>query len=169
VPAASHPTIAAALARTAGVRADDVVWDPFCGSGGELVERSLLGPCRRLIGSDVDPRALEAARANLDAANVRAELIAGDALTLSPTGVTLILTNPPMGRRVARSGGATAALVDGLVATAARTLVRDGRMVWLSPLPERTVAKARTVGLKVFDVARVDLGGFDAMLQVLRR
>ena len=42
VPAASHPTIAAALAQLAGVRADDVVWDPFVGSGLELAER--LGP-----------------------------------------------------------------------------------------------------------------------------
>src|ERR1035438_1406616 len=31
VPAASHPTLAAALARVAGVRDDDVVWDPFAG------------------------------------------------------------------------------------------------------------------------------------------
>ncbi|HEX2670356.1 MAG TPA: HEAT repeat domain-containing protein, partial [Polyangiaceae bacterium] len=44
VPAASHPTLAAALARVAGTRADDVVWDPFVGSGLELIERGLLGP-----------------------------------------------------------------------------------------------------------------------------
>src|SRR5262249_60017045 len=39
VPAASHPTIAAALVRVAGARHDDVVWDPFVGSGTELCER----------------------------------------------------------------------------------------------------------------------------------
>ncbi len=33
VRAASHPTLAAALARVAGARADDIVWDPFVGSG----------------------------------------------------------------------------------------------------------------------------------------
>src|SRR5690606_21174585 len=32
VPASSHPTIAAALARAGGVREDDVVWDPFVGA-----------------------------------------------------------------------------------------------------------------------------------------
>jgi hypothetical protein len=61
VPAASHPTIAAALARVAGVRDGDVVWDPFVGSGSELVERARLGPYRSLHGSDVEPRALSAA------------------------------------------------------------------------------------------------------------
>ena len=59
VPAASHPTIAAALVRVAGVRADDIVWDPFVGSAVELVERALAGPWAELHGSDRDPEALE--------------------------------------------------------------------------------------------------------------
>ena len=44
VPASSHPTLAAALARVGGVRADDVVWDPFVGAATELIERARLGP-----------------------------------------------------------------------------------------------------------------------------
>ncbi|MEO6776470.1 MAG: hypothetical protein ABI467_26230, partial [Kofleriaceae bacterium] len=42
VPAASHPTVAAALARVAEPRDGERVWDPFCGSGLELVECSQL-------------------------------------------------------------------------------------------------------------------------------
>ena len=41
---------------SSGARADDVVWDPFVGSGTELVERALAGPYARLLGSDTDPR-----------------------------------------------------------------------------------------------------------------
>src|SRR5262249_44563297 len=66
VAAASHPTIAAALARLGGVKANDVVWDPFVGSGLELIERARLGPFKQLHGTDLDPRAIEVARANLD-------------------------------------------------------------------------------------------------------
>src|SRR5947207_4079330 len=51
VAAASHPTIAAALARVAGTAPDEVVWDPFCGSGAELVERGRLGSAR-LLGTE---------------------------------------------------------------------------------------------------------------------
>ena len=80
VPAASHPTIAAALARLAGVRDDDVVWDPFVGSGAELIERARLGAYRALHGTDNDRRALAAARENADAAGVPASLELGDAL-----------------------------------------------------------------------------------------
>lgn len=168
VPAASHPTIAAALARVGGSRADDVVWDPFCGSGGELIERARLGPAKRLVGTDVDPRALDAARANLAAAGVQAHLLLGDARVMVPTGVTLILTNPPMGRRVVRSASLVL-LLDEIVGIAARVLSRGGRMVWLSPQPARTADRARSLGLAVEEVARVDLGGFEAALQVLRR
>jgi len=62
VRAASHPTLAAALARVAGVQPNDVVWDPFVGSGLELIERALLGPYRGLYGTDIERPALDAAR-----------------------------------------------------------------------------------------------------------
>ena len=32
---------------------NDLVWDPFVGSGTELCERALLGPYRALVGSDL--------------------------------------------------------------------------------------------------------------------
>ncbi|WP_437275651.1 HEAT repeat domain-containing protein [Sorangium sp. So ce375] len=167
VPAASHPTIAAALARIAGVRGDDVVWDPFVGSGLELCERALLGPYRRLVGSDRDPRALQIARENLDAAGARdAELLQRDACGAPPPGEppTLILTNPPLGRRVERTGDLDA-MLDRFVEGAARALAPGGRMVWISPFPERTEATARRSGLRPEALLRVDMGGFDAQIQ----
>ena len=57
VPAASHPTVAAALAFVAGARPGERVWDPFVGSGAELVERARLGPCT-LLGTDISDDAL---------------------------------------------------------------------------------------------------------------
>jgi precorrin-6B methylase 2 len=168
VPAASHPTIAAALARVAGVRDDDVVWDPFAGSGAELVERALLGPYRALVGSDADPRAVEVARANLAAAGLTARLEQRDALAPAPEGVTLVITNPPMGRRAVRSPGLDT-LLDRFVAHVAAALAPGGRLVWLAPWPKRSRAAAARAGL-VLDGARlVDMGGFDAELESWRK
>jgi 23S rRNA G2445 N2-methylase RlmL len=164
VPAASHPTIAAALARVAGVRDDDVVWDPFAGSGAELVERALLGPYRALVGGDVDPRALDAARANLAAAGLTAHLEQRDVLAPAPEGVTLVITNPPMGRRAARSPGLDA-LLDRFVAHAAAALPARGRLVWLAPWPKRSRAAAAAAGLVLDGSRMVDMGGFEAELQ----
>lgn len=164
VPAASHPTIAAALARVAGARADDVVWDPFVGSAAELIERARLGGVARSIGSDLDERALDAARKNLAAARVSAELIGGDALAVAPRGVTLILTNPPLGRRVHRRAD-LADLLERFVAHAARLLAPGGRLVWISPHGARTLAAAERAGLAARTITMVDLGGFEGALQ----
>ena len=170
VPAASHPNIAAALVRTAGLQASDVVWDPFCGSGLELCERVLAGPYRRIIGSDIEERALNAARANLTAIGMRdpAELVIADALKWAPQNVTLIITNPPMGIRVARDGSIRD-LLDGFIRHAARVLRPGGRMVWLNPMPQATEAAIGDSGMQRVRMAVVDMGGFDAELQVLRR
>jgi len=168
VRAASHPTVAAALARTAGARPDDVVWDPFVGSALELIERARFGPYRTLLGSDIDPAALEVARENLGGAGVTAELCLGDATRLVPEGVTLIVTNPPMGRRLARDRTLGPLLTD-FVAHAARVLSPGGRLVWLSPLPELTRRAAAAAGLRGPTGPLVDMGGFDAELQTLKK
>lgn len=165
VPAASHPTVAAALARVAGVRADDVVWDPFAGSGLELVERALLGPFARMVGTDTDARALRVARANLDSAGVaNTELVEADARTYEVRGLTLIVTNPPLGHRVGFGADTTEMLCE-FVRHAAATLSPGGRMVWLSPDAERTKAEAERAGLTVTRRQWVDLGGLEVELQ----
>jgi predicted RNA methylase len=161
VSAASHPTIAAAIARVAGGDPHDVVWDPFCGSGSELVERGRFGALR-LCGSDLDSRALGAARANLDAAGLSAELVLADALTHDPGGVTAIVTNPPLGRRLRGDPGA---LLERFVAHAARVLEPGGRLVWITPVATRTERAARRAGLRLDDRRSVDLGGYDADLE----
>jgi len=171
VPAASHPTVAAALARLSVTHslapADEVVWDPFVGSGLELCERARLAPFRRLLGTDVSEAALAAARANLDSAGVRAELLAADALTHDPAGATLILTNPPMGRRVLR--GRAQPVLERLVERAAALLPAGGVLCWISPVPGQTRARAAAAGLRLLDAHAVDMGGFAAEIQVLRR
>jgi 23S rRNA G2445 N2-methylase RlmL len=115
IAAASHPPLAACMARLAKQASPDseeprqVVWDPFCGSGLELIERSMLGGVRAVHGTDLDPAAIGIARANFKAAGLEnvsgmftpcdfrdAEKLAG----IAPGSITLVITNPPLGRRV---------------------------------------------------------------------
>lgn len=169
VPASSHPTLAAALARVGGVRRDDVVWDPFVGAGAELIERARLGPFARLLGTDSDPRALAAARRNADQARVELELLRGEATSFAPPQApTLVLTNPPMGRR---TGGhrELGGLLERFVAHAAAVLAPAGRLVWIAPQPVRTDPHARAAGLALDVQHAVDMGGFRAALQRWRR
>jgi len=168
VPAASHPTLAAALARVAGARAEDIVWDPFVGSGLELIERGLLGPFRELHGSDLEEAALAAARTNAQRARLDVKLAKGDARSHRVKHVSLIISNPPMGRRVTRDGN-LGPLLDAFLANAAACLAPGGRLVWLSPFADRTAASAQRLGFKVTRYDAVDLGGFPAELQRFER
>ena len=165
VPAASHPTVAAALAFVAGARPDDRVWDPFVGSGLELVERVRLGPVRSLAGTDLAEPALVAARANLAAADVAATLELGDARAATGTrDLDLVITNPPLGGRVQVDAPA---LLAQLLPVIARRLARGGRLVWIVP-----AAAAPHLG-KLADQLRlrritsqtVDLGGIRGLLE----
>ena len=162
VAAASHPTVAAALARVAGARDGDRVWDPFVGSGSELVERARLGPCASLLGSDLDDAALAAARANLDAAGVRADLVNADARSHAPGPVDLIITNPPLGSRVQLDA---AALLVAALPHFVQTLTRGGRLVWITPAIRKTTPVAEQLGLKRTRSFPVDLGGVRGQLE----
>jgi predicted RNA methylase len=168
VSASSHPTIAAALVRVVPPRADDVVWDPFAGAGVELVERARLGPYRSLVGTDVESNAIEAARVNLAAAGITgARLEVSDATSFDPGPVSVIVTNPPMGRRVQR--GTHGELLERFVDHAARLLVPGGVLVWTAPDPTRLHARAERAGLVLERAFTVDMGGFPAELSVHRK
>lgn len=164
---ASHPTVAAALARLGGVRDEDVVWDPFCGAGTELVERAKLGPYAQLLGTDLDERIAELARATLARAVVpNAAIHHGDALLERPRPApTLVLTNPPLGRRVGRDRDPGTLLCE-LAAHLPDVLAPGARVVWLSPQPDRTAHALVSAGFRVTDGIRVDLGGVFAERQV---
>jgi len=169
LPFASHPTVAAALAHLLGARENDVIWDPFVGSGLELIERAKLGPYRALLGTDREPSALEAARINAAAAGVeRLELRLGDARTTGPDRVTGIVTNPPLGSRVNRDG-ALGALLEAVLERAAQVLTPGGRLVWLSPMPTRTKRLGEQLGFSVREHGAVDLSGLRPVLQVMER
>lgn len=190
IPAASHPTVAAALAWLGEPRPGDRIWDPFCGSALELVECARRSTAGSLIGSDVDQSALAAARANLDAAGVVAELVIGDArgyapgpvpaatssvarlpsgMSLASAGspgaagsIDLIITNPPLGSRIAIDA---AALLIAALPNLVRALAPHGRLVWITPSSRRTSPVAEQLGLVRRRSFAVDLGGVRGQLE----
>jgi tRNA G10 N-methylase Trm11 len=137
------------------------VWDPFCGSGAELVERARLGRCM-LTGSDLDETALAAARANLAAAHVEATLALADARTHVPGPVDLVITNPPLGSRVQVDAvGLLVAALPGF----ARALAPGGRLVWITPASKHTTPAAERAGLVRTRELAIDLGGVRGRLE----
>jgi 23S rRNA G2445 N2-methylase RlmL len=141
------------------------VWDPFCGSAADLVERARLGPCRAIVGSDIDDAALTAAQKNLDAAGVTATLVRDDARTYSPDRpgtIDLVITNPPLGSRVHVDA---ASLLVTTLPNLAKHLAPGGRLVWITPAPRTTAAAAERLGLRMTRRFAVDLGGVRGQLE----
>ena len=162
IPAASHPTVAAALARVGEAKHGDRVWDPFVGSAAELIERSRLGTYASLLGTDLDEAALAAAKQNLARANVDVKLVNADARTFDPGDIDLIVTNPPLGSRVALDA---AALLIACLPNFAKALAPGGRLVWITPAAKKTTRVAEQLGLRRTKSLPVDLGGVRGHLE----
>jgi SAM-dependent methyltransferase len=166
IPAASHPPLAACMARLAGPREGEIVWDPFCGSGVELIERCLLGGVKKVIGTDLSADAIEIARQNFAAAgiqNVETQFVCADFRSFDPGEVTLIITNPPMGKRVPIPN--LRGLIGDLLQSAARVLGPGGRLVFANPVK----ALAPPPSLKRDFSRLIDFGGFHCHLEKYER
>ncbi len=133
-PGSLRPSIAAAIAWLSEPRDDDIVLDPFCGTGTVLIERAHLGRYRNLIGSDRDAGAIRAATENIGPRYKPIELHddwdAG-ALPLPDRGVTRIVTNLPWGIKHG-SHAQNRRLYGDWIAEMNRVLAPDGRMVLLT-------------------------------------
>jgi tRNA G10 N-methylase Trm11 len=168
VPAASHPPLAACLARLAGRIGHEVIWDPFCGSGLELIESALLGGVRGLYGTDRSATAVGIAQNNFAAAKLKsvpAKFMCGDfrdiAWSQAPGAgrVTLIITNPPMGMRVPVAD--LTQLIGDLFRVAATVLPPGGRLVLVNPVSRVTPHPL----LKLQFQQKVDMGGFECRME----
>jgi 23S rRNA G2445 N2-methylase RlmL len=99
---AANATVAAAMARMVGVRADDRVANLMCGSGTLLIERLLAGAGRTAVGVDRSSEAIAAAQANVEAAGLTesVELFRcdiGDSTWVRGRRFDAILADPPWG------------------------------------------------------------------------
>ena len=115
VPASLRPTVAAAMVRLLLPRPKQIILDPLCGAGTLLAEcweswrrgsRSRDLPDITVLGGDIDPRALRAARGNLQRLGPCSLLCWNAArLPLPNQSVDAILSNPPFGKQLERPEG----------------------------------------------------------------
>lgn len=104
-PISLHPKYARALINLTGAKKGDVLLDPFCGTGGIVIEAASMG--MRAVASDFDPEMIAGTRENMDFFNL--DLEDSDVLDISDVGrrfgsVDIIATDPPYGRST-KTGG----------------------------------------------------------------
>jgi len=112
VPGGLEATAAYCMTLLAEIKPGDVCLDPMCGGATLLIEAALGFRPRRLIGGDISPKALAAARTNDAAAGAKVDLMQWNAglLPLTSASVDVILSNLPFDKRVSyaeEDGGAS--------------------------------------------------------------
>jgi tRNA (guanine10-N2)-dimethyltransferase len=137
---ALRPTVAAALVRATG-RPAGLLIDPFCGSGTVVGEARQVG--WKVFGSDVDPAAIEIARANEPGVNI--VLATADDLPVADAAAAAVATNPPFG--VQHGPRTLGRPLDewwrANLAEFARVVQTGGRIVLLHPEDELLAAAVR--------------------------
>ena len=122
-PGVMMPRMARTLVNIACVQQRDIVLDPFCGTGGILIEADLLGA--RAIGSDFDPLMVMGSRLNIP----ESDLMLADATQL-PFGddtVDAVVTDFPYGQSVCIKKADTMDMLYGDALKEIRRVLKPGK------------------------------------------
>ncbi len=173
-PAALKTTVAYGLLRLARVEDGGRFLDAFTGSGTIAIEAAQVFPRLAVDAVDKNPRALEGAAQNAEAAGVagRVRFLAGDArrlLAFLPPGYDAIAANPPYGRRLGR-GEDLRALYARFLDQVAGLLCPGGRLAMLAKKRGMLVRLVRErPGLRLLHQRVVELGGLYVGLFLIER
>ena len=95
-PTSIHPKLARACINLTGLPRGKILCDPFCGSGGILLEAGLMR--FKTVGFDIDDGLLELAEKNLDAFKAKGFRLEKHDSTKLPEDVDYVTTDLPYGR-----------------------------------------------------------------------
>jgi len=137
------PRTARAVVNLSGIQANELLFDPFCGTGGLLLEAGLIGAVT--VGSDIDSRMVFGTKLNLDYYDLANTLLVQDAkqLALRDECVDAVTTDLPYGRSVSIHAESLEQLTGMALDEIHRVLKSDARAVLISHNPiERAVLDA---------------------------
>ena len=132
-PGSMSPKLALCMVNLAHVHEGDLVLDPFCGTGGILIEAGLLNT--RLIGSDIERHMVEGTRLNLAHENLNDSKVYWEDVRKLEIDeiVDAVAMDPPYGISTTLGGDDTKELYhEALIAIAAK-LKDDGYICMASP------------------------------------
>jgi tRNA (guanine10-N2)-dimethyltransferase len=120
-PSSMNPLLARALANLLRIRPHMLVLDPFCGTGGMVLEAFNLGA--RIIAVELDTKTVAGAKQNL---RHQGHVIKGDARLLPLRKIDCVLTDPPYGRSASTKGVPLPTLIKSFLSNITNQLPRKG-------------------------------------------
>ena len=94
-PSSLHPKLARALVNLIGIKEDEIMLDPFCGTGGFLIEAGLMGI--KVVGYDISKNMVRGCKENLKHFRIKnSEIINKNALKINKK-FDYVVTDLPYG------------------------------------------------------------------------
>jgi len=165
-PVSMLPKLARCAVNLSSIREGQTLLDPFCGTGGILIEAALMGI--RVVGSDISQRMVEGCRRNLmhytgDVHDIR-QMDISDVPSAFGT-VDAVVTDVPYGRASATGGEDLQSLYARAMRAAAAVLPKGGRAVLVVPQPLTKVHGMESLGTYPVYIHR----GLTRYIMVLRK
>lgn len=145
-PGVMMPITARTLVNLAKAKKDDIICDPFCGTGGVLLEAKLCG--MKILGSDMDQMMIDGCRKNLP----DADLFRADAtkLPLADNSVDAVVTDLPYGHSVCIMAESMNQLYSESLQEIRRILKPGGRCIIVTHVDIESVAEENFTVVKKF-------------------
>jgi tRNA (guanine10-N2)-dimethyltransferase len=129
-PISLHPKVARALVNLTSIKRNQILLDPFCGTGGILLEAGFMGI--KVIGSDVEEKMIEGCKKTLDFYKIK-----NNKLFCSDIGeiqnyidkVDSIATDLPYGKSTTTKGEKMEKLYERAFESMSNLLKKDGKAV----------------------------------------
>lgn len=134
-PSSMNPILQRTMINLAALKKNDLMLDPFCGSGGGLMEAARMGI--RSIGIEIDKKILWGAFQNLKSFEYSkiTSLIHGDALKIciSKGSISGVVTDPPYGTAASTKGMSLSVLIIRFFKEISPILLSNQRVVLAVP------------------------------------
>ncbi len=103
-PGSMSPKLARCMVNLSRINEGDIILDPFCGTGGILIEAGIIGA--RVLGVDIDEKMVKGTIENLENCHItNYNIVQGDARYIELDGlVDSIVTDPPYGISASTAG-----------------------------------------------------------------
>lgn len=132
-PGSMSPKLARCMVNLTRIKKDQTLLDPFCGTGGILIEAGIVGA--RVIGTDIDYKMVKGTKENLEHCGISDyQVFREDARKLElPSKVDAIVTDPPYGISASTGGEKSEDLYQQSMQSLQGLLKDDGRMCLATP------------------------------------
>jgi tRNA (guanine10-N2)-dimethyltransferase len=104
-PISLHPKLARSLVNLSAIKKNEVLLDPFCGTGGILIEAGIIGIS--VVGSDIEDKMVKGCKENLDFYKIKSyKLLSSDIGSINNhiSNVDGVVTDLPYGKSTTTKG-----------------------------------------------------------------